>query len=159
MVNETLCFLTFLFSFVPGPPVLAQLSAEDSVRSIHQRYVTAWLNGDEAGVMDLFQSDATIVPSGMAPIKGSPAIRDFWFPKDTSTTTIHEFTSEILSLTVDDSVAHTSQKTYLSWSYEKGALHLSKDQWGYAMTVYRRQADGQWKVWRQLWTDVRSVTK
>lgn len=155
-------FLHFsiLIYFGHNPLALsAQATAEDSIRSMHHKYVESWLKSDERGVLELFEADAVITPSGKAPIKGIDAIRNFWFPKDTSVTTIHEFKNDILSFSQDGAIASTSQKTFLSWSYVKGNFKMAKDQWGYAMTVYRRQPDGTWKIWRQLWTDVRSVNK
>lgn len=154
------CHFITLFYFIFHPlDLTAQSTAEDSVRAIHSTYVAAWLKGDERGVMDLFEAEAVITPSGMAPIKGIDAINNFWFPKDTSVTTIHEFRNDILSFSLDGAIASTSQKTFLSWSYAKGTLKIAKDQWGFALTVYRRQSDGTWKVWRQLWTDVKSINK
>lgn len=158
-MRRSLHFSILLYFILIPLELAAQTTAEDSIRSMHNKYVESWLKGDERGVLELFEAEAVITPSGMAPIKGTDAIRNFWFPKDTSVTTIHEFKNDILSFSQDGAMAHTSQKTFLSWSYVKGDLKIAKDQWGYAMTVFRRQANGEWKIWRQLWTDVRSVNK
>ena len=48
---------------------------------------------------------------------------------------------------------------FLSWSYEKGETKMSRNQTGYTLTIYRRQADRRWKIWKQLWTDVRVADK
>lgn len=137
----------------------AQTADTEAIRAINEKYVTAWLENDAKGVLSLFEDDATIVPSGMTPIQGIRAIGEFWFPKDSSRTTINQFNNEILSIAIEDTLATSSQKTFLSWSYEKGDVRIAKDQWGLAMALYRRQADGTWKIWRQLWTDVRSAEK
>ena len=100
-------------------------------------------------------SRCELIPSGMAPIKGMKAITEFWFPKDSSKTTIEKFTNEIISISVDGDVAETTQRDILSWSYEKGTVRMARDQWGYTTTVYRRQPNGSWKIWHQMWKDVK----
>ncbi|MBL7825400.1 MAG: DUF4440 domain-containing protein [Saprospiraceae bacterium] len=132
---------------------------DKAIRTIQQQYVDAWLKGDEIGVLSLFEPAARITPSGMAPIDSLVNIGAFWFPKDGSTTTIHAFENEILSLEFDGDMAFTAQKTKLDWSYQKGALKMDKVQKGFAHTVYRRQSNGAWKIWRQTWTDVWSSPK
>lgn len=132
---------------------------ESAIRAIHDAYVRGWLEGDEDGVMALFQDDAMISPSGLRPITGTAEIRKFWFPKDGSVTTIHHFTSDILLLDGDDQVAMTSQKTRLDWSWASAGKRVAKEQWGYATTLYCKQRDGTWRIWRQSWTDVKSLNK
>lgn len=129
---------------------------ETAVRDVNARYVSAWLANDADAVMALFEPEAIIVPSGQCPIVGRDAVRAFWFPNDGSVTTIHKFTSEIVTVRVDDNVAFTAQSTTLRWSYEKDGAKLSKEQQGYAMTILRRQADGGWRIWKQSWNDVAS---
>ncbi len=155
-----LSLLVSLLAFsLPATAQETQSNERNSIRAINQSYVKAWLENDEKGVLSLFENDAIIAPSGMSPIKGIKAIEQFWFPKDTSTTVIHEFDNEILNISIEDTLAQSSQKTFLSWSYEKGATKIAKDQWGFAMTIYRRQADGTWRIWRHLWTDLHSENK
>jgi len=132
---------------------------DTAIREIEKEYRAAWLSMDEARVMALFDSDVTIVPASVGPLHGLDAIRRFWFPKDSSRTTIHQFTHEILNVSVNSDIAQSSQKSFLSWSYEKGEIRIGRDQIGYAMTIYRRQEDRQWKIWRRLWTDVWSQDK
>jgi ketosteroid isomerase-like protein len=137
--------------------VFGQGQSDDRlIRKVNEDYVNAWMRGDEKGVLSLFEEDAVLSPSGLSPVKGIKAITDFWFPKDSSVTNIHTFTNDIRSLEIEGDLAYTTQKTFLSWSYSKGATSIKKDQWGIAMTVYRRQPDKSWKIWRQLWTDIKS---
>lgn len=152
-------FLVLSLLVLVSSNVVAQKATEDSIRSIQKKYTEAWLQGNEDEVVGLFETSASISPNGNTAIKGIEAIRAFWFPKDSSVTKINDFKNEIVSVTIDGATAFTSQKTFLSWTYSKRDVQISKDQWGYAMTVYRRQADGEWKIWRQLWTDVKSINK
>jgi len=128
---------------------------QQAIRTVNQNYVRSWLDGSEAGVLSLFEDEAVIVPSGMAPIRGKKAITEFWFPKDSSKTIIEKFSNEIISISVDGDVAASIQKDILSWSYEKGSMKMARDQWGFTTTIYRRQADGSWKIWHQMWKDVK----
>jgi uncharacterized protein (TIGR02246 family) len=151
--------VSFLAFSLPANAQEAQSKDRRSIRAMNQSYAKAWLENDENGVLSLFENDAIIAPSGMSPIRGIKAIEQFWFPKDTSTTIIHKFNNEMLNIIIEDTLAQSSQKTFLSWSYEKGATKIAKDQRGFAMTIYRRQADGTWKIWRHLWTDVHSENR
>lgn len=132
----------------------AQEKDEQAIRELERRYAAAWMKMDEEGVMALFESEAMIVPASIGPQKGQEAIRAFWFPKDSSVTVIQRFDNQVLSVEVDGDLAQGTQKTFLSWSYTKGSLRMRRDQIGYALTIYRRQPNGQWKIWRRLWTDV-----
>jgi uncharacterized protein (TIGR02246 family) len=150
----TAIFLSLLLvSCVKPNPDVAMLE------SINETYVKAWLANDKEGVLGLFEPDASLAPSGMKPLKGMEQITGFWFPNDSSITTIHQFTSEILDTGIDGNIGHTTQKTFLSWSYQKGDFTMAKDQRGLAMTIYRKQGDGSWKIMHQMWKDVEVIDK
>ncbi|MCI0706734.1 MAG: nuclear transport factor 2 family protein [Ignavibacteriae bacterium] len=154
--------MLFLFSHQNGVLYAQEAttaSNQQSIREINKQYVQAWLKNDESAVLSLFTEDAVISPSGIGSFKGLEEIRAFWFPKDSSTTVIHQYTNEILHLTIEADLAQSRQKTFLSWTYEKGSTKMGRDQWGYAMTVYKKQRDGNWKIWRQLWTNVKAIDK
>lgn len=127
---------------------------EQAVRAINQNYVSAWLSNDADKIMNLFEENASITPGGSGIYKGKDKIRSFWFPQDGSVTTIDKFSNDIVFLkhTGDVIVATTNSK--LSWTYHKGDTSFGKDQEGYALTFYRRQSDGTWRIWKQIWSDV-----
>jgi uncharacterized protein (TIGR02246 family) len=127
---------------------------ENAIRSINAAYVKAWLNNDEEKVMSLFEENGSITPSGVGHFKGHEKIRSFWFPKDSSTTVIDKFENKIIKLQFEKDVIVAFTNSLLSWHYEKGDVKMAKDQEGYAMTFYRRQKDGSWKIWKQVWSDV-----
>ena len=157
MINIRHLLIIALLS--PNTLLVSQITTEDTIRAIDQKYVNSWLVGDEEGVMGLFEENATINPNRLAPISGLDAIRQFWFPKDSSVTTIHNYTLVNLNISIDGSLAVSTSRSFLSWSYRKGTISMARDQSGYAMTVYRRQTDGQWKIWRRLWTDVKVIDR
>ena len=139
--------------------LLRDSSDAQQIRAINRQYVSSWLKGEKDGVLNLFENEAVLTPSGLGPIKGKPAIVRFWFPDDGSKMKVLKFTNEILEVDVDGNFANSTQKSFLSWSYEKGNSHLTRDQWGYEMTTYHRQSTGGWKIWRQVWTDYRIVNR
>lgn len=139
----------------------AVFNASDSlaILQLSERYRVAWLAGDSSGVLNCFEQKARLSPSSLCPVDGLAAMRQFWFPADSSLTVIHGFDNRIVELSGDGDMAFSTQKTWLDWSYFKGPTRMGKEQRGYAHTVYRRQAAGDWKIWRQSWTDVWSRPK
>jgi uncharacterized protein (TIGR02246 family) len=147
--------LIILFILCVAGECAPRNEAQTEIERINSDYVRFWLEGNSDGVLSLFTEDSMLQPSGLSPVKGITAINAFWFPNDSSITTIHKFDSRMINLEVQGDLAHSTQETFLSWSYEKGDTRLSREQNGVALTVYQRQQDGRWKIWRQLWTDTK----
>lgn len=135
------------------------IADELAIRQIITKYTQAWLKNDSAGVLAHFEEEARLAPSGLSPVKGMAEIRKFWFPNDGSTTIIHGFDNDIVEISGEDDMAFCTQKTWLDWSYVKGDSKMGKEQRGYETSVFRRQKTGEWKIWRQAWTDVWSRQK
>ena len=129
------------------------------IKRMHRQYVDSWLKGDENGVLSLFAEDARIQPGSLDPIDSIGNIKKFWFPHDGSTTLILKFDTDVFCTKIDGDYAITTQKSFLDWTYNDDSTHMAVEQAGYAMTVYRRQSDGGWKIWRQKWSDVYSKEK
>lgn len=146
----TTTVLLALLMALPGT-LLADDAAE--LRRINQAYLDGWLQGDAEGVLALFETGARIAPSGMCPVEGQQDMRAFWFPDDGSVTTVHRYEAQELGLTLLDDLGVTTQTTLLEWSYQKGDARMGRVQEGVATTVFRRQADGSWRIWRKMWTD------
>ena len=126
-----------------------------AIRQLNKAYLQHWLDNNEQGVMNLFEEGARISPSSLCPIDSLDNMRQFWFPKDSSTTIVHRFETDEISLKlIDENLACTTQKTFLEWSYKKGNFEMGRIQEGIELTVVRRRADGSWKIWRKMWTDV-----
>ncbi|GAA4272655.1 hypothetical protein GCM10022258_19490 [Aquimarina gracilis] len=127
---------------------------EKAIIDINQQYVEGWKNMNEEQILSLFEDNARIQPNSLKPIEKKENIRKFWFPKDSSITIIHDFKLELLSMTVQDTIAITTQDSFIDWSYQKDTLQLSMSQRGINTTVYRKQKDNSWKIWRKMWTDI-----
>lgn len=132
---------------------LIERSDEDQIRMINEAYLSSWLKNDESGVLNLFMEDARISPNSLAPIDSLHNMKQFWFPNDGSTTTIHQFDAAELSLKIDGDIAYATQRTILDWSYVKGEFKMGQTQKGIDTSVYKRQSDGTWKIWRKSWID------
>jgi len=111
---------------------------EKAIRKIHQDYVDGWKTGNEKLIMSLFEDNAMIQPNTLNPISGKENISSFWFPKDGAITT------------------HSG---LLDWNYQNGEMNPGRIQKRFNTTIYRKQDDGQWKIWRSMWTDIASQAK
>ena len=146
-----------LFGCNPGSKTNAadQMTEEEAkVRQLHADYVDGWKNMNEQKVIGLLEDDAQIQPNRLTPITGKENIREFWFPNDSSNTTINEFTTEIISFRLIDSIAIVTHSSVLDWDYKKDTTYLGMHQKGFNTTIYRKQTNESWKIWRSMWTDL-----
>jgi ketosteroid isomerase-like protein len=145
-------FLYFAFIICAG---CNQTDSSDEIdlKQIHREYVEAWLANDKQRILTLFTEDARLQPSSLCPIKGMNKIEAFWFPNDSSVTTIKKFETELLNLTVRDTVAFATHSTFLDWSYEKDTVRMNVEQRGISTSVYAKR-NHEWKIWRQMWSDL-----
>lgn len=127
---------------------------EVKIQRVHANYVDGWKNMNESKVMKLLEEESQIQPNRFNPVIGKENIREFWFPKDNSKTIINEFTTKIISLTLLDTIAVTTHSSILDWDYKKDSTVFGMYQKGFNTTIYRKQTDESWKIWRSMWTDL-----
>jgi len=127
---------------------------EQAIRKIHSEYVNGWLESDEERIMQLLVEDSRIQPNSLKPIEGKSEIRKFWFPKDGSKTIINNYETEIISLNTMDTLAISTHESFLDWTYIKDSTRFGMMQKGINTTIYRRQKDNSWRIWRSMWTDI-----
>lgn len=132
---------------------------ELEIRHIHSEYVNGWLEMDEERVMGLLEENARIQPNTLKPIEGKSKIRMFWFPKDSSITTINDYRTEMISLSIIDTLAISTHRSLLDWTYQKDTITFGMLQKGINTTIYRKQTDNSWKIWRSMWTDIYAEKK
>ncbi|MEM7297814.1 MAG: DUF4440 domain-containing protein, partial [Bacteroidota bacterium] len=143
-------FLLFMIACSENKEFTAQ--DLEAIHSMRQAYTNGWLANDSETVLSLFTNDATIIPSGLAPITGIESIEQYWFPNDTSETIIHSYGIELLELTGTDSIAYSLEKGELSFTYTKGDFSMSKESTSHATTIFKKQPDGSWKIVSRMWT-------
>ena len=132
---------------------------EIKISQVHNDYVNGWLKMDEEKIMALLEENARIQPNKLKPIEGKSEIRKFWFPNDSSITTINDYKTEIIALDIRDTLAITTHNSILDWTYQKDSTNFGMIQKGINTTVYRKQKNGSWKIWRSMWTDIYSESK
>lgn len=127
---------------------------EVHIHNLHNEYVEGWKEMNEEKVMKLMEMNSMIQPNRLAPIIGKENIRAFWFPKDSSITVINKFDTEIIGFNLKDSIAIMTHESKLDWDYVKDTISFGMVQKGINTTIYRRQKDTSWKIWRSMWTDI-----
>ena len=132
---------------------------EIQIHNLHKNYVEGWKEMNEEKVMNLLEENSMIQPNKLTPIIGKENIRKFWFPKDSSITTINTFETEIIDLKLSDTIAIMTHESFLDWDYRKNTTSFGMVQKGINTTIYKRQNDQSWKIWRSMWTDILAEQK
>jgi uncharacterized protein (TIGR02246 family) len=137
-------------------PVAASFSTIDraAVRAAADAYVQAWLNDDRAAVMATLDEDAVLMPAGMQPLATRAAIEHFWWPDDGSRTRVTGYTLDVDEVDGSGDLAWTRGHAAISFTYEKGETRLEQTNPTIDLTLYRRHADGSWRITRRMWTAV-----
>ena len=124
---------------------------EQAVRAAAEAYVSAWLRDDTAGVLATLDTAAVFMPPGRLPITGHAAIRDFWWPRDGSRTTITSFEWNLDEVHGTGDFAYSRGVSTLDWTYTKDTSTSSSVTRSVNLTVYGRGDDGRWRILRQMW--------
>ena len=119
-------------------------------------YREAWLANDAERVMSTITADAVIYPSTLPPISGAERIRQFWFSAAGPPTRVTDMQLTIDEVTVDGDMAVVSGRGSLTFvTITNGVDSDPRSQRSWHVNVLRRQADGQWRIWRRMWGDIR----
>jgi ketosteroid isomerase-like protein len=131
-----------------------ELTEDDKavITGMIKQYNEAWLKDDSATIMNLFADTATLIPNGMEPIHGKKDITGFWWPNDSSKTTIDNYKINVLEVNGSGNWAYTFEEGKLEWSYEKGTDKFSRKQKSYEVTIFNKSSN-VWKITRRIWTD------
>ena len=118
------------------------------------RYRDAWRANDAALVMETLTRDAVLLPSGLAPIVGEKAIRDFWWPSDGPSTTVIAMEQIVDDVTADNGLAIVRGHGSLDFTLTQGDKTESRTARHTFLNVVRRQADGSWLIVERMWSDL-----
>ena len=131
----------------------ASLTGQDSaaIESLRVEYVRAWLQDDTTGVLATLDSGAVLLPPGQLPVKGSAAIRAFWWPTDGSRTTITDFEWTVDELEGTPELAYTRGVSTVGWRYQKDTVRSEQSSRSVSLTILAPGADGRWRLVRQMW--------
>lgn len=138
-------------------PVLAadcQLPEQDrrAVAAMSQEYIDAWKSNDPARVAATLAEDVVMVPHhGVQPRVGKQAVLDWWFPGGEVAAPIVNYEISLTEVSgCADMAFDRGRMIELSWTFD-GKTYTNRD--GNFMTIYRRGADGAWKIVRRIWND------
>jgi uncharacterized protein (TIGR02246 family) len=131
-----------------------ELSPADlkQIRSLDEAYVSAWLSNDTLGVLNILSPDAVLIPTGMQPITGMQAIKQFWFPNDGSQTLVTHYTNEIAEIHGGGHFAYVIGRADLRFTYEKDGSRKEYNNRNISLTILQRGKDNQWRITRRMWT-------
>ena len=160
IIKKFRCFTWYLLTILTlsgcAEQQLSNLTNDDieQIKKINSDYTNGWLENDAERVLGLYSDSATIIPSGLSPIQGKKAIKEFWFPNDGSTTVIHYYNLEILDISGSNDLAYTYENGNLSFTYEREDFRLDRKAESHAITIYKKNELGEWKVRKRIWTDL-----
>lgn len=118
---------------------------EAAVRETLDRYVAAWLAGDENGVMNLLTPDSILIPGEKPPYRGADAIRNYWFDPKAPKTILTRFENSVDAVEVSGDLAVARGTQIIEWT-------TSNERWrthGNFTTMLRRTRDG-WRIAQQM---------
>lgn len=138
----------------PGPIFTAE--DEAAIRALEEAYRTAWLANDSAAVLATLAPDAVLMPAGMEPLAGHPAIRAYWWPDDGSETTIDSYEIVVDEVGGSGDLAYLRGRGALAFRYREpgGAVDTLTSE-AVHLSLARRGVGGVWKIARRAWSRVR----
>ena len=134
------------------------LSASDTatVRTVLERYRTAWLANDAAGVRSTFAKDAVLMPHhGLDPVVGMAAINEFWWPVNAAntTTTITRFIQTTDEVGGSGTLAYVRGRSQVDWSVADKSGTQNWHTGGNFLALLKKQPDGRWLISHLMWDD------
>lgn len=130
----------------------AQVPAELSEADIEQIRATVAANveralaGDAEGFAALFAEDAKLLPPSGDPIVGRENIRSLMTAMN-----VQEFTSNVVELEGRGDLAYGQGEH--RWVFTVGDSEEVIDETGQWVAIWKRQADGTWLIWRDIWNN------
>jgi uncharacterized protein (TIGR02246 family) len=163
-IHRTFAVAALVLASIPlsagsTPPDAASLSAGDekAVRSLLDRYRTAWLANDSGRVIACYTADAVLLPANApAPVAGKSAILEHWWPADAPRTTILAFDQPLDRVAGGGDLAVAYGSSRVEWTTEGANEGRPQSSRSLFLTILRRQPDGGWLIETQIWTQIPS---
>jgi uncharacterized protein (TIGR02246 family) len=130
-----------LLLLMPAVPALATPADEAAIRDHGRQWVKAFKAGDVAALMRLYTPDAEVALHGKPKLKGIDAIRGYFKPL-LKTPPDADFLLAEESLVVDGDQAAFMSKYWFTLRTAGGEVRDP----GRSLIVYRRGADGVWRI-------------
>ena len=132
-----------VFTTIASFSVRPAWSTEDSpIRAEGSLWAHYYQAGDLDSLMTLYVDDVVVALHGQPALYGKQAVRDYFAPRIGKSHTTFELDYEVVEVHGD--VAYIISKYWLrAVDKENGALY--KDA-GRSMLIYKKNADGRWKI-------------
>jgi len=117
----------------------------EAIEAVNAQAMEALRAGDAASYLALYTDDATILPPGAAMAQGLDAVREYWLASFAE----GGFTLNLNTVSVDGA----GQFAYEigTWSMPIGEGESSVVEQGKYLAVWKRGADGTWKLHADIW--------
>ncbi len=126
-----------------GPAGLSEAD-QTAIRQAGENYAKLTNAKDSKGAVALYADDATVLPPNQAALQGSAAIQA-WMEAPPP---VSNFQMKSLEIEGRGDLAY-DRGTYSVTVTPAGAAPIEDH--GKYLTIYRKQADGSWKVVRDIW--------
>jgi ketosteroid isomerase-like protein len=101
-------------------------------------------------ILSYWTDDAVVLPPGLPPVVGKSALREYVEGSLRIPGFSITWSSSDVTLSPDGSLAYMLGDNVVSMDGPDGASHGSK---GRAVTIWRKEADGQWRCAVDLWNE------
>jgi len=136
-----------VFAGCQRPPVTPLSTADlEAVRAVGRVYQDAINAEDVNGIVAVFATDGISSPPGWEQLRGHHAIRRFWEGQVTGVSGTGAFTT--MAIYGESGLAY-DVGTY-SYTYTDTA-GVTQTRHGKFLGVYKKQADGSWKIAADMW--------
>jgi uncharacterized protein (TIGR02246 family) len=143
------CWLTATALTLVFPLAAFAQSVEAEIIKNNEKFAATYNKGDVVAIAAMYTEDAVAFPPGGDLVKGRAAIEAMW--KNVLAAGLTDLALQTLSVERDGSLAI---EVGTATAKMKGAPQRIK----YVVT-WKRQSDGGWKLHRDIWNDMPSVTK
>lgn len=135
--------------------LLVDLSPDDrrEIATIPERFVKRALEGDWDGVAKLYHPDAIQLPPDQPPVVGRAAIRDALSHTfgDAGGVRLEDFSVSIQEAEASGELVYVRAAYFMKLRVRIGDEELSLEQRGPYVNLLRRDEDGRWCIYRQIY--------
>ena len=125
---------------------MADVDIQKVVREANDRWNETFNSGDAAAVAQLYTKDGTVLPHTHAVVKGTDAITEFWSGMIAAGVRGHGI--EVLDAQRSGDLAFSSGRWWAEGTGEDGKPTRFE---GTIVTIFKRQANGDWKTCLHTW--------
>ena len=129
-------------------PASTSLSAEEleAVKAVGRAYQDAINAEDVDGIVAVFAQDGISLPPGWEPLRGHDEIRRFWEGQVTGV--IGAGSSTTMAIYGEGGLAYDAGTYIYTYTDTTG---VTRTRYGKFLGVYKKQADGSWKLAADMW--------